>query len=70
MMATTSAEGEALRYSAYQYMPTSLVYSDDQWANVSLADVHRKVNEHMDYDRPTAVVRRGRGVAICADKGP
>eukprot|EP00969_Alexandrium_andersonii_P092739 4093604-Alexandrium_andersonii.AAC.1 len=69
MMTTASAEGEALRYSAYQYAPTSLVYSDDQWANVSLADARRKVNEYMDYDRPTAAARRG-WEALHKGKGP
>eukprot|EP00969_Alexandrium_andersonii_P196342 8674394-Alexandrium_andersonii.AAC.1 len=42
MMTTSSAEGEALRFSAYQYSPASLVYADDQWADASLADVQRK----------------------------
>eukprot|EP00969_Alexandrium_andersonii_P249533 11028260-Alexandrium_andersonii.AAC.1 len=58
-MTTSSAEGEALRFSAYQYTPASLVYSDDQWAGSNLVDVRRKVNEHMDYDRPPAAVRCG-----------
>eukprot|EP00969_Alexandrium_andersonii_P213259 9417179-Alexandrium_andersonii.AAC.1 len=59
MMTTASAEGEALRYSACQYSPASLAYSGDQWANANLTDVRRKVNEHMDYDQPTAAVWRG-----------
>eukprot|EP00969_Alexandrium_andersonii_P034895 1527115-Alexandrium_andersonii.AAC.1 len=58
-MTTSSAEGEALRFSAYQYSPVSLVYADDQWANASPADVQRKAKEYMDYDQPSAAVRRG-----------
>eukprot|EP00969_Alexandrium_andersonii_P222242 9815651-Alexandrium_andersonii.AAC.1 len=36
MMTAASAEGEALRFSANQYSPASLVYSDDQWADSNL----------------------------------
>eukprot|EP00969_Alexandrium_andersonii_P269936 11931060-Alexandrium_andersonii.AAC.1 len=68
-MTTSSAEGKSLRYSAYQYSPASLVYADDQRANASLADVHRKVNEHMGYDQTTSAVRRGWEV-LCKQKGP
>eukprot|EP00969_Alexandrium_andersonii_P351424 15435400-Alexandrium_andersonii.AAC.1 len=42
MMTTASAKGEALWFSAYQYTPASLVYSDDQWAGSNLVDVRRK----------------------------
>eukprot|EP00969_Alexandrium_andersonii_P233079 10290799-Alexandrium_andersonii.AAC.1 len=69
MMTTASAEGEAFRFSAYQYTPASLVYADDQWANVGLSDVRREINEFMDYDQPTAAVRRGWG-ALCKGRGP
>eukprot|EP00969_Alexandrium_andersonii_P222119 9810685-Alexandrium_andersonii.AAC.1 len=68
MMTTASAEGEALRFSAYQYSPAGLVYSDDQWADSNLGDVRRKLNEYMDYDRPSAAVRRG-WEALCG-RGP
>eukprot|EP00969_Alexandrium_andersonii_P349915 15432142-Alexandrium_andersonii.AAC.1 len=61
MMTASSAEGGSLRYSAYQYSPASPVYADDQWAGASLADVHRKGNEYLDCDQPTAAVRRGWG---------
>eukprot|EP00969_Alexandrium_andersonii_P274281 12122579-Alexandrium_andersonii.AAC.1 len=69
MMTTASAEGEALPFSAYQYSPASLVYSDNQWADSNLGDVRRKVDEHMDYDRPSAAVRRG-WEALCKGRGP
>eukprot|EP00969_Alexandrium_andersonii_P325304 14373702-Alexandrium_andersonii.AAC.1 len=68
-MTTSSAEGEALRFSAYQYSQVSLVYSDDQWAGASLANVQRKVKEHMGYDQPSAAVRCG-WEALCKQKGP
>eukprot|EP00969_Alexandrium_andersonii_P019241 840510-Alexandrium_andersonii.AAC.1 len=69
MMTTTSAEGEVLRFSAYQYTPVGLVYSDDQWASNNLGDVRQKVNEYMDYDRPPAAVHRG-WEALCKGRGP
>eukprot|EP00969_Alexandrium_andersonii_P234723 10363323-Alexandrium_andersonii.AAC.1 len=69
MMTTSSAEGEALRFSAYQYSPASMVYTDDQWANSNLADARRKANEYMDLDRPSAAVRRG-WEALCKGQGP
>eukprot|EP00969_Alexandrium_andersonii_P022041 964709-Alexandrium_andersonii.AAC.1 len=68
-MATSSAEGEASRFSACQYSPATLVYADDQWANASLAGVQRKVEEHMDYDKPSAAVRRG-WESLCKQQGP
>eukprot|EP00969_Alexandrium_andersonii_P288814 12766617-Alexandrium_andersonii.AAC.1 len=69
MMTTASAEGEARRFSAYQRTPASLVYSDGQWAGSNLVDDWRKVKEYMDYDRPSAAVRRG-WEALCKGRGP
>eukprot|EP00969_Alexandrium_andersonii_P253857 11219998-Alexandrium_andersonii.AAC.1 len=60
-MATSSAEGEALRLSAYQYTPASLVCAGDQWADASLVDVAREVREYVGIDQPSAAARRGWG---------
>eukprot|EP00969_Alexandrium_andersonii_P006456 280471-Alexandrium_andersonii.AAC.1 len=68
-MTTASAEGEAIRYSAYQYSPASLVYTDEQWAGKMLADVKRLVDEYMDMDQASATVRKG-WEALCKEKGP
>eukprot|EP00969_Alexandrium_andersonii_P103406 4562892-Alexandrium_andersonii.AAC.1 len=69
MVTTRSAKGEALRFSAYQHRPASLVYSDEQWANKNLGKAQRQANAYMDYDQPPAAVRRGRG-ALCRGHGP
>eukprot|EP00975_Prorocentrum_lima_P029806 6256069-Prorocentrum_lima.AAC.1 len=69
MMTAASAEGEPLRFSAYQYSPASLVYTDEQWAGKSLAEVKRAVEEYMEMDDVPAIVRKG-WEALCKEKGP
>ena len=42
-MRTRHAQGEAVRYSSYQYHPTWLLYREDTWAGTQLAGIARAV---------------------------
>eukprot|EP00969_Alexandrium_andersonii_P048635 2133297-Alexandrium_andersonii.AAC.1 len=68
-MTTSSAEGYPVLSLAYPYTPASLVYTDEQWADISLADAPAKVRDFIEADRPSAAVRRGRE-ALCRRLGP
>eukprot|EP00969_Alexandrium_andersonii_P331819 14664541-Alexandrium_andersonii.AAC.1 len=67
-MTASSADGEALRFSAYQYTPASLVYADDQWAETNLVDVPaRSGTSWRSIGR--ARLRTDKG-ALCERQGP